>query len=106
MAVLLALTVAGADAQSRAVHTATGVVIMVDREMQKMTVDAAPVPELSLPALALSFLASNRSLLEKVRVGQRVQVEFVELGRNFSLTRVTPLPATPKASTTHESWGY
>jgi len=102
---LLVLVAASAAAQSR-VHTATGTVIALDREHRKMTVDAAPVDELGLPALALSFIAANRTALDKVRIGQRVKVEFVEQGRNFALTRVTPLPAPPKAAQTNESFGY
>jgi len=106
LALLSAAFAAPACAQSRTVYTTTGVVIALDREHRKMTVDAAPVDELGLPALALSFLASSRELLDKVRVGQRVKVDFIEQGRNFALTRVTPLPPAPKPAQTNESFGY
>src|SRR5690242_17657213 len=102
LALLSAAGAAPAGAQSRTVHTTTGVVIALDREHRKMTVDAAPVDELGLPALALSFIAHSRELLDKVRVGQRVKVDFIEQGRNFALTRVTALPPAPKAAQTNE----
>lgn len=103
---LLAASAPPAGAQSRTVHTTSGVVIALDREHRKMTVDAAPVEALRLPALALSFIAANRAVLDKVRVGQRVKVDFVEQGKNFALTRITPLPPEPKPAQTHESFGY
>jgi len=105
LALLAASAAAPAGAQSK-VHTATGTVILLDREHRKMTVDAAPVDELGLPALALSFIASSHTLLDKVRVGQRVKVDFVEQGRNFALTRITPLPPAPRPPDSHESLGY
>jgi Cu/Ag efflux protein CusF len=109
LALLALLAVSGAapaGAQSRTVHTATGVVLAVDREHRKMTIDAAPVDELGLPALALSFIASSQTLLDKVRVGQRVKVDFIEQGRNFAMTRVSPLPPAPKPAQTYEGFGY
>ena len=105
LALPAAFGAAPAGAQSRG-HVATGVVIAVDRDHRKMTVDAAPVDELGLPALALSFIASSRTLLDKVRVGQRVKVDFVEQGRNFAATRVTHLPPPPKPAQTNESVGF
>jgi len=88
------------------VHTATGTVLSVDRDLRKLTVDASPVPELKLPALALSFFVSNRAMLDKVRVGQNVRVEFIEQGRNFALTRIAPLQNKPNARSGNDSSGY
>jgi Cu/Ag efflux protein CusF len=108
--VLCAGSVFGQNAQAprpkTALHTATGIVIAVDRERRKVTLDAAPVEDLKLPALALALLVSNRAILDKIRVGQRVKVEFIEQGRNFALTRIAPAPAPAATPGGHESWGY
>ncbi|HUQ24711.1 MAG TPA: copper-binding protein [Burkholderiales bacterium] len=97
--IALTLTTAGggSTAQTRAtLHTATGTVIAVDHDQQKLTLDAAPVEDLNLPALALSFFVYDRNTLGKIRVGQKLKVEFTEQGRNFAVSRIAPLPAPAK----------
>lgn len=62
--------------------------IAIDRDLGRVTIDTDPIEELKLPALGLAFSVSDRSLLERLRTGRRIEFEFVKQGRNFVLLRV------------------
>lgn len=53
-----------------------------------MTIDTEPIDALKLPALGLAFVVYDRTLLERMRSGRRIEFEFVKQGRNFVLVRV------------------
>jgi Cu(I)/Ag(I) efflux system protein CusF len=53
-----------------------------------VTIDTEPIDALKLPALGLAFVVYDRSLLERMRSGRRIEFEFVKQGRSFVLVRV------------------
>jgi Cu(I)/Ag(I) efflux system protein CusF len=71
-----------------AVHQATGVVKNVDAGSGKVTLEHGPVKTLNWPAMTMSFGVKDKGLLERLRVGQRVQVEFQELGGSYVISSV------------------
>jgi Cu(I)/Ag(I) efflux system protein CusF len=71
-----------------AVHHATGVVKSVDAGNGKVTLEHGPVKTLNWPAMAMTFGVKDKGLLDKLRVGQRVQVEFQEQGGSYVITSV------------------
>ena len=88
-AVLLALLVftAAAFAQSER-YRASGTVVAVDRDHGRITIDTDPIEALKLPALGLAFIVHDRSLLDRVRNGRKVEFEFVKQGRGFVLVKL------------------
>jgi Cu(I)/Ag(I) efflux system protein CusF len=71
-----------------AVHHATGVVKSVDAGAGKVTLEHGPVKTLNWPAMTMTFGVKDKGLLDKLRVGQRVQVEFQEQGSGYVITSV------------------
>lgn len=71
-----------------AVHQATGVVKKVDAGRGKVTLEHGPVKTLSWPEMTMTFGVKNRDLLDKLRVGQRVQVEFQWQGSYYVISSV------------------
>ncbi|MGJ7914783.1 copper-binding protein [Massilia sp. LXY-6] len=71
-----------------AVHQATGVVKNVDAGNGKVTLEHGPVKTLNWPAMTMTFGVKDKGLLDKLRAGQRVQVEFQEQGGSYVITSV------------------
>lgn len=71
-----------------AVHQATGVVKSVDAVNGKVTLEHGPVKTLNWPAMAMTFGVKDKGLLDKLRVDQRVQVEFQGQGGSYVITSV------------------
>lgn len=88
-AILLALFLfaAAASGQAERYH-ASGTVVAVDRDLGRITIDTEPIEALKLPALGLAFGVHDRSLLERVRTGRKVEFEFIKQGRNFVLLKL------------------
>lgn len=70
------------------VHQATGVVKSVDAGSGKVTLGHGPVKTLNWPAMTMTFDVKDKGLLDKLRVGQRVQVEFQGQGSSYVITSV------------------
>jgi Cu(I)/Ag(I) efflux system protein CusF len=71
-----------------AVHEATGVVKSVDAGSGKVTLEHGPVKTLDWPAMTMTFGVKDKGSLDKLRVGQRVQVEFQRQGGGYVITSV------------------
>jgi Cu/Ag efflux protein CusF len=63
---------------------ATGEVRKIDRESGKITIKHGPLQALDMPPMTMVFQASDRSMLDRVKVGDTVQ--FVPENRNGVLT--------------------
>lgn len=79
---------AKAAAGAQATHAATGVVQKVDAKAGRVTVAHEPVKSLNWPAMTMSFKVENKSLLEKLAVGEKVQFEFVQKDTGYVVTAV------------------
>jgi Cu(I)/Ag(I) efflux system protein CusF len=53
-----------------------------------VTIDTEPIDALKLPALGLAFVVYDRSLMDRMRTGRKVEFEFIKQGRSFVLVRV------------------
>lgn len=88
-AALLALVLlAGVASAQGERYKASGAVVAIDRDLGRVTIDADPIDELKLPALALAFIVYDRKLLERLHSGRKVEFEFVRQGRSFVLVRL------------------
>jgi Cu/Ag efflux protein CusF len=99
-ALALALAAMLAFSQAPAVQPAkpgtyrgSGVVVAIDRDMNRVTIEAEPVEALKLPALALAFIVYDERVWSRVPRGKRVDFEFMKQGNNYVLLRVLkPVP--------------
>jgi Cu(I)/Ag(I) efflux system protein CusF len=69
-------------------HQATGVVKSVDRAKSAVMLAHDPVKSLNWPAMTMGFTVKEKSLLDKLQPGRKIQFEFVQQGRNYIITSV------------------
>jgi len=85
---LLVFPGAAVHAGSHATHQAAGVVKSVDRANSSVMLAHDPVKSLNWPAMTMPFTVKDKALLDKLAPNARVQVEFVQQGRNYIITSV------------------
>jgi Cu/Ag efflux protein CusF len=73
-------------------YRGSGVVMAVDRDMNRVTIEVEPVEALKLPALALAFIVYDSASGAASREG-KLDFEFMKQGNNYVLLRV--LKPTP-----------
>ena len=72
----------------RTVHKGSGTVTKVDPTSNSVTIAHGPVSTTNWPAMSMTFKAKDKSLLEKMKQGEKVDFEFVQQGRDYILTAV------------------
>jgi Cu(I)/Ag(I) efflux system protein CusF len=75
-------------AKAGTVHKATGVVKAVDPGKGTVTLAHEPVPSLKWPKMTMGFGVNDKSLFDKLAVGKKVDVEFVQKGADYIVTAV------------------
>jgi Cu(I)/Ag(I) efflux system protein CusF len=76
------------DAVAQTVHTATGVVKKVDPKAGTVTLAHDPVKSLNWSAMTMSFGVKDKAFLDKLQPGKKVEVEFVQQGKDYVITSV------------------
>lgn len=74
--------------QTGAVHKTSGVVKALDQANGKVTLAHDQVATLNWPAMTMSFGVRDKSLLEKLAVGKKIDVEFTQQGSNYIISSV------------------
>ena len=69
-------------------HTATASVKSVDANAQTVTLDHGPVASMNWPAMTMSFKVKDKAMLDKLAVGKKVEVDFVQQGGDYIITDV------------------
>lgn len=69
-------------------HQMNAVVKAVDRGDSKVTLAHEPVKSLNWPAMTMKFSVRDKTLLDKLPVGQKVEAEFVQQGSGYVITAV------------------
>jgi Cu(I)/Ag(I) efflux system protein CusF len=69
-------------------HKATGVVKGADRNKGTVTLAHQPVPTLKWPAMTMSFVVKDKAMLDKLPANKKVEVEFVQQGKDYVITGV------------------
>lgn len=59
-------------------HRATGTLDAIDRKAGSVTVTHGPVPSLKWPGMTMDFVLANPSLIETLKPGSAIAIEFVE----------------------------
>jgi Cu(I)/Ag(I) efflux system protein CusF len=69
-------------------YAAVGVVRKIDAAAGKVTIDHEPIQSLYWPAMTMDFAVIDKSLLEKLGVGKRVNFELAKQGTQYVITSV------------------
>lgn len=68
--------------------TAVGVVKATDLAKSTVTVAHGPVASLNWPAMAMTFAVKDKTLFDKLAIGNKVSIEFVQQGSDYVVTHV------------------
>ena len=79
---------ASKDDKRDATHKATGVVKSSDRNKGTVTLAHGPVPSLGWPAMTMSFVVKDKAMLDKLAANKKVDIEFVQQGKDYVITGV------------------
>jgi Cu(I)/Ag(I) efflux system protein CusF len=77
---------AGTQKPQTQTHKASGTVTKVDRIANKVTIAHGPVQSLKWPAMTMNFLVKDKTLLDRLSSGKKVDFEFVQQGRDYVIT--------------------
>lgn len=69
-------------------HKAIAVVQKIDRANGMVTLAHDAVQSLNWPAMTMGFSVKQKSLFDKLTVGRKVNVEFVQQGNEYVVTAV------------------
>lgn len=69
-------------------HHAVGTVKSVDAAKGTVTLDHEPVASMNWPAMTMSFKAKDKKMLEGVKPGQKVEVDFHQQGKDYVVTKL------------------
>ncbi|MEO6322316.1 MAG: copper-binding protein [Polaromonas sp.] len=75
-------------AAKKATHEAVAVVKSVDAANGKVTLSHEPIKSLNWPAMTMAFAVRDKTLLEKLTVGNKVDVEFKKQDSDYVITKV------------------
>jgi len=84
----------GSDTQHSAMsgtamsHQTDAIVKAVDAAQGKVTLAHEPVKSLNWPAMTMAFAVRDKALLDKLRVGKKVHVEFQQVNNDYVVTAV------------------
>jgi Cu(I)/Ag(I) efflux system periplasmic protein CusF len=73
--------------QERA-HKTTGTVTKIDSAKNAVTIAHGPVPSMKWPAMTMTFGVKDKVMLDKLTTGKKVDVEFVQQGKDYVITDV------------------
>ena len=76
------------EAKGHASYKATGTVKKVDKAKGTVTLAHGPVKELKWSSMTMPFGVEDKSVLDKLSSGKKVDFEFVQEGKNYVVTRV------------------
>ena len=75
-------------AGAQAIHKATGVVKKVDPKSGTATLAHEPIKSLNWSAMTMTFAVKDKAMLDKLQPGKKVEVEFMQQGKDYVITGV------------------
>jgi Cu(I)/Ag(I) efflux system protein CusF len=75
-------------AASGSTHKTVGIVKKVNAKAGTVTLDHEPVKTLKWPAMTMGFKVEDKSMLDKLAEGKKVEVEFKQVGKDYVITSV------------------
>ena len=65
-----------------------GEIRKVDKEAKKITIKHGPIQNLDMPAMTMAFQVKDATMLEKVKIGQKVKFRVENLAGAYTVTRI------------------
>ena len=69
-------------------HTATGVVMASDTSKGTVTIAHGPVASLKWPAMTMTFTVKDKTFFDKLVVGNKASIEFLQQGADYVVAAV------------------
>lgn len=69
-------------------HQASATVKSVDQSKGTVTLAHEPVKSLKWPAMTMGFAVKDKSMFDKLKVGEKVHVEFMQEGSQYVVSNV------------------
>jgi Cu(I)/Ag(I) efflux system protein CusF len=76
------------DKMSAKTHHAVGTVKKLDTQKGSVTIAHGAVKTLNWPAMTMTFGVKDKALLDKLAQGNKVEVDFVEDGSDYTIVTV------------------
>ena len=101
LALLAPMTAVADDAHHKKPGTAAaavtadmtdGEVRKIDMEAGKLTLKHADIKSLDMPAMTMVFVVKDKSMLDKLKTGDKVKFKAVNDGGKFTVTEIQPAP--------------
>jgi Cu/Ag efflux protein CusF len=67
-----------------------GEVRKVDKEAKKITIRHGPLANLDMPPMTMVFQVQDPSMLEQVKVGDKIRFQADKVGGAYTVTRIEP----------------
>ena len=71
---------------AKGTHKATGVVKKADPKAGTVTLDHEAVKSMNWPAMSMTFQVKDKTLMDKLAQGKKVEVEFEQHGKEYVIT--------------------
>lgn len=69
-------------------HKAVGVVKNIDTKTETVTLAHEPVKSMNWPAMNMTFHVKDKSMLDKMAINKKVEVEFEQRGKDYVITEI------------------
>ena len=79
---------AAATASSATASSAEGEIRKIDKENGKVTIKHGPLANLKMPAMTMAFKVQDPAMLEKVKVGDKVNFAVDRIDGAFTVTQL------------------
>jgi Cu/Ag efflux protein CusF len=77
-------------AHAQPVEPSDGEVRKVDREQNKVTLKHGEIKNLDMPPMTMVFWVKDRTLLDKVKSGDKVRFKAIDDGGKLTITEIEP----------------
>lgn len=79
---------AQAPAAAQKTGKGTGLIQKIDQDKGAVTIKHGPLQGLDMPAMTMSFLVKDKSMLSSLQPLQKVDFELTYDGKNFTITKI------------------
>jgi Cu(I)/Ag(I) efflux system periplasmic protein CusF len=83
-------TATAAPAKAATAEMTEGEVRKIDKDGKRITLRHAPIKNLDMPSMTMVFVAADPSLLDRVKVGDKVRFTATNPGGKLTVTDIQP----------------
>ncbi|MFY9315391.1 MAG: copper-binding protein [Burkholderiales bacterium] len=69
-------------------HKGSGTVSKVDSDKGTITIAHDPVESMKWPAMTMTFKVRDKAMLNEVKQGEKVEFDFVQSGKDYTITQM------------------